>query len=109
VGTTDAAITTDFFCAEYHTEAEQPLCDRCPKKDKKVKNEKQDTTAKFGLEVSLNRQTKDGGESAKSLLKKYGIAYPPRVFLWRWSVFLPLLCIGWTLRRCIRIVGKSGN
>jgi hypothetical protein len=38
----------------------------------------QDTTEKFGLEAGLFEslfQPKDGGESAKSLLKKYGIAY----------------------------------
>jgi hypothetical protein len=37
----------------------------------------QDTTAKFGLEAGLfeSLKQKDGGESAKSLLKKYGIAY----------------------------------
>jgi len=44
-------------------------------KDKET--DPQETTEKFGLEAgifeSLNK--KDGGESAKSLLKKYGIAY----------------------------------
>lgn len=36
-----------------------------------------ETTKKFGLEAGLfqSLQQKDGGESAKSLLKKYGIAY----------------------------------
>lgn len=37
----------------------------------------EDTTKKFGLEAGLLESLKkeDGGESAKSLLKKYGIAY----------------------------------
>ena len=37
----------------------------------------EDTTKKFGLEAGLFESLKkeDGGESAKSLLKKYGIAY----------------------------------
>jgi hypothetical protein len=37
----------------------------------------EDTTEKFGLEAGLFQSLKrdDGGESAKSLLKKYGIAY----------------------------------
>jgi len=37
----------------------------------------EETTEKYGLEVGLfqSLQQKDGGESAKSLLKKYGIAY----------------------------------
>jgi hypothetical protein len=37
----------------------------------------EETTEKFGLEVGLmeSMKQKDGGESAKSLLKKYGIAY----------------------------------
>jgi hypothetical protein len=46
--------------------------------EKKVETEEdQDTTAKFGLEAGLfeSLKQKDGGESAKSLLKKYGIAY----------------------------------
>lgn len=36
-----------------------------------------ETTKKYGLEAGLMKslQQKDGGESAKSLLKKYGIAY----------------------------------
>ena len=36
-----------------------------------------DTTKKYGLEVGLfeSLKQKDGGETAKSLLKKYGIAY----------------------------------
>eukprot|EP00538_Stauroneis_constricta_P011940 CAMPEP_0119568652 /NCGR_PEP_ID=MMETSP1352-20130426/39489_1 /TAXON_ID=265584 /ORGANISM="Stauroneis constricta, Strain CCMP1120" /LENGTH=170 /DNA_ID=CAMNT_0007618093 /DNA_START=180 /DNA_END=689 /DNA_ORIENTATION=+ len=36
-----------------------------------------DTTEKYGLEAGLLQaaKEKDGGESAKSLLKKYGIAY----------------------------------
>ena len=48
------------------------------KDDKKVDaKEDQDTTEKFGLEAGLfeSLKQKDGGESAKSLLKKYGIAY----------------------------------
>jgi hypothetical protein len=48
------------------------------KNKNKVENkEDQDTTAKFGLEAGLfeSLKQKDGGESAKSLLKKYGIAY----------------------------------
>lgn len=46
--------------------------------DKKVETEEvEDTTQKFGLEAGLfeSMKKKDGGESAKSLLKKYGIAY----------------------------------
>jgi hypothetical protein len=47
--------------------------------DKKVQVEDdvEDTTEKFGLEAGLfeSLKQKDGGESAKSLLKKYGIAY----------------------------------
>lgn len=37
----------------------------------------EETTEKFGLEAGLfeSMKQKDGGESAKSLLKKYGIAY----------------------------------
>jgi len=37
----------------------------------------EDTTEKYGLEVGLfeSLKQKDGGESAKSLLKRYGIAY----------------------------------
>jgi Protein of unknown function (DUF1279) len=37
----------------------------------------EETTEKYGLEVGLfeSMKQKDGGESAKSLLKKYGIAY----------------------------------
>jgi Protein of unknown function (DUF1279) len=37
----------------------------------------EETTEKFGLEVGLfeSLKRKDGGESAKSLLKRYGIAY----------------------------------
>ena len=37
----------------------------------------EDTTEKYGLEAGLleSMKKKDGGESAKSLLKKYGIAY----------------------------------
>jgi hypothetical protein len=37
----------------------------------------EETTEKYGLEVGLAQavQEEDGGESAKSLLKKYGIAY----------------------------------
>ena len=36
----------------------------------------EETTKKYGLEVGLAQAAKDGdGESAKSLLKKYGIAY----------------------------------
>jgi Protein of unknown function (DUF1279) len=40
-------------------------------------NEIEQTTKKYGLEVGLTQalQQKDGGETAKSLLKKYGIAY----------------------------------
>jgi hypothetical protein len=48
------------------------------KDEKKAEtDEDQDTTEKFGLEVGLfeSLKQKDGGESAKSLLKKYGIAY----------------------------------
>jgi hypothetical protein len=49
------------------------------KDDKKVEAEedKDTTTEKFGLEAGLfeSLKQKDGGESAKSLLKKYGIAY----------------------------------
>jgi hypothetical protein len=48
------------------------------KDDKKVETEEeQDITEKFGLEAGLfeSLKQKDGGESAKSLLKKYGIAY----------------------------------
>jgi hypothetical protein len=49
------------------------------KNEKKVEatEEDQNTTAKFGLEAGLfeSLKQKDGGESAKSLLKKYGIAY----------------------------------
>jgi Protein of unknown function (DUF1279) len=36
----------------------------------------EETTEKYGLEIGLARAAKEGdGESAKSLLKKYGIAY----------------------------------
>jgi hypothetical protein len=37
----------------------------------------EETTEKYGLEAGLfqSLKQKDGGESAKSLLKKYGIAY----------------------------------
>jgi len=37
----------------------------------------EETTQKFGLEAGLfqSLKSKDGGESAKTLLKKYGIAY----------------------------------
>lgn len=37
----------------------------------------EETTEKYGLEVGIfeSMKQKDGGESAKSLLKKYGIAY----------------------------------
>jgi hypothetical protein len=52
------------------------------KDDKKVEESKiedaeETTTEKFGLEAGLfeSLKQKDGGESAKSLLKKYGIAY----------------------------------
>mmetsp|Transcript_24067 Transcript_24067/g.33833 ORF Transcript_24067/g.33833 Transcript_24067/m.33833 type:complete len:196 (-) Transcript_24067:437-1024(-) len=40
-------------------------------------NNVEEATEKYGLEVGLfqSLQQKDGGESAKSLLKKYGIAY----------------------------------
>lgn len=42
----------------------------------KEKNSAVETTEKYGLEVGLAQAAKDGdGESAKSLLKKYGIAY----------------------------------
>jgi hypothetical protein len=49
-------------------------------KDKQVEETEEDvaaTTEKFGLEAGLFQSLKkeDGGESAKSLLKKYGIAY----------------------------------
>mmetsp|Transcript_21342 Transcript_21342/g.50523 ORF Transcript_21342/g.50523 Transcript_21342/m.50523 type:complete len:170 (+) Transcript_21342:108-617(+) len=40
------------------------------------KSSVEDTTEKYGLEVGLAQAAKDGdGESAKSLLKKYGVAY----------------------------------
>lgn len=40
------------------------------------KNSAEETTEKYGLEVGLAQAAKEGdGESAKSLLKKYGIAY----------------------------------
>jgi hypothetical protein len=48
------------------------------KDDKKVVEDAEETTTeKFGLEAGLfeSLKQKDGGESAKSLLKKYGIAY----------------------------------
>ena len=40
-------------------------------------NDTEETTKKYGLEAGLFKslQQDDGGESAKSLLKKYGIAY----------------------------------
>ena len=40
-------------------------------------NKAQETTEKYGLEAGLfeSFKSKDGGESAKSLLKRYGIAY----------------------------------
>jgi hypothetical protein len=42
----------------------------------KEKNSVEETTEKYGLEVGLAQAAKEGdGESAKSLLKKYGIAY----------------------------------
>ena len=47
-------------------------------KDKKnVETAVEETTEKYGLEAGLfqSLKEKDGGESAKSLLKKYGIAY----------------------------------
>jgi hypothetical protein len=42
-----------------------------------VEEVQESTTEKFGLEAGLfeSLKQKDGGESAKSLLKKYGIAY----------------------------------
>ena len=42
-----------------------------------VKSTLDETTEKFGLEAGLveSLKKKDGGESAKSLLKRYGIAY----------------------------------
>mmetsp|Transcript_24830 Transcript_24830/g.58931 ORF Transcript_24830/g.58931 Transcript_24830/m.58931 type:complete len:206 (+) Transcript_24830:160-777(+) len=45
--------------------------------EEKTKESKvEETTEKYGLEVGLAQAAKDGdGESAKSLLKKYGIAY----------------------------------
>ena len=50
-----------------------------PEKEKTNNNGNtvEDTTEKYGLEVGLleSMKQKDGGESAKSLLKKYGIAY----------------------------------
>ena len=43
----------------------------------KEKKDVEETTEKYGLEAGLleSMKQKDGGESAKSLLKKYGIAY----------------------------------
>ncbi|KAG7366492.1 DUF1279 domain containing protein [Nitzschia inconspicua] len=42
----------------------------------KEKKSVEETTKKYGLEVGLAQAAKEGdGESAKSLLKKYGIAY----------------------------------
>lgn len=42
----------------------------------KEKTDVEETTEKYGLEVGLAQAAKEGdGESAKSLLKKYGIAY----------------------------------
>jgi len=43
----------------------------------KTEDSVEEATEKYGLEVGLFKslQNKDGGESAKSLLKKYGIAY----------------------------------
>ena len=40
-------------------------------------NDVEETTEKYGLEAGLfeSMKQKDGGESAKSLLKKYGVAY----------------------------------
>jgi hypothetical protein len=45
--------------------------------DSKEEPTVEETTVKYGLEVGLAQavQEEDGGESAKSLLKKYGIAY----------------------------------
>jgi len=45
--------------------------------DSKEKPNLEETTEKYGLEVGLveSLKAKDGGESAKSLLKRYGIAY----------------------------------
>lgn len=48
------------------------------------------TTEKFGLEIGLAQAAKEGdGESAKSLLKKYGIAYL--------ATSIPLAIISFTL------------
>jgi len=48
-----------------------------PDKEKTQPKNVEETTEKYGLEVGLfeSMKQKDGGESAKSLLKKYGIAY----------------------------------
>jgi hypothetical protein len=59
-------------------------------KEKKVKSA-EETTEKFGLEAGLFQSMKkeDGGESAKSLLKRYGVAYL--------ATSIPLAIISYTL------------
>ena len=51
----------------------------------------EETTEKYGLEVGLfeSLKQKDGGESAKSLLKRYGIAYL--------ATSIPLALVSFTL------------
>ncbi|CAB9507173.1 family with sequence similarity 210, member B [Seminavis robusta] len=48
-----------------------------PEKEESKTANVEETTEKYGLEAGLfeSMKSKDGGESAKSLLKKYGIAY----------------------------------
>ncbi|VEU42358.1 unnamed protein product [Pseudo-nitzschia multistriata] len=54
------------------------------------KNSVEETTEKYGLEVGLAQAAKEGdGESAKSLLKKYGIAYL--------ATSIPLAIVSFTL------------
>lgn len=63
------------------TRARQPtstaLSASVDSKEKTSPSSPEETTEKYGLEVGLfeSLKQKDGGESAKSLLKRYGIAY----------------------------------
>lgn len=62
------------------------------------KGSAEETTEKFGLEVGLAQAAKEGdGESAKSLLKKYGIAYL--------ATSIPLAIISFTL--CYALVDNG--
>mmetsp|Transcript_13775 Transcript_13775/g.15796 ORF Transcript_13775/g.15796 Transcript_13775/m.15796 type:complete len:190 (+) Transcript_13775:77-646(+) len=66
------------FQTEEKYRTEEVVVTKRAKKRVTVKvNNLQETTEKYGLEVGLIESAKsgDGGESAKTLLKKYGVAY----------------------------------